>query len=897
MIIESFEMHNSVKTYDELVVAVNSGDFDFILDKHSFIYITIDSGAVRVNKDRTITKNVLIDFGVDKVYDKTSTNPPSGEAIEAQLLKERYISDNKYMSSSYIDIFGSALYTSNAISGSAISDLKLRGKMFSHKNEVGDVSPSNLQRFRFAGSRYPEDTEDSVYIRTYYGNNLFDSSSIYSLYRFAALDNLALASYTELGDWIQEVTFDGKDCIKVTQLGMFSHLVLFHAGKPNTQYTLSVDVYVDDNNPYLTIHCADSVSTQFVSATKTKQWEHMSITSNPGSTLDTIKFSYGDSLYCTVYIDKKSLMLCEGADNLSYEDPIVQVSKHSLNEPLYALSDSLYNEATLGGIYKRVNYMELPNNFSYLDSPWEGYSQFFTAALDGVSNQKDETIAIRRGSEFLCTHMMQATPSSQQAYDIWAVVAGGGNGCFRICVKNSFLSIMDEDTSQQKQDKLNNWIVSQSQAGTPVMLLYQLNTPYLLEPDYMWPNINLESGETLSTNTYWSNMSGTYQSGMDNFVEFTDYATKNKTGAVQIGSGIYVSTRGVIAIDKASESAIDVKVNNYNPIVPSNLSYAVKSVNDLKYVKAPTETVDITGNSITINNASSETLLTIVANKSTSVSVQSLIPLTLDEVSTVNNGVSFVSVENSSFKLTGTPEGAAEFSIMSSSVQLKPNSTYLFSGVPSGVSSIFIEFEIYDGKNSQTYGISGDDPSIGFQTTTASTFKITSVSVDDNSGELDTTISPKLLLQEDFDTIANIVNNVDSTNGCTISTSEPNSVKVTYTKDIETGKTEELVTSIAGNDLVLKDNTETQLTDIDVTALNVSITDKIPRNFSSLFSFRSGSTATTFTSINSIKYKGDDCTNTGVFTPLANTTYEVAVKCIGYDSTGNPIIVARVSAM
>lgn len=44
------------------------------------------------------------------------------------------------------------------------------------------------------------------------------------------------------------------------------------------------------------------------------------------------------------------------------------------------------------------------------------------------------------------------------------------------------------------------------------------------------------------------------------------------------------------------------------------------------------------------------------------------------------------------------------------------------------------------------------------------------------------------------------------------------------------------------------------------------------------------------------KYFGDDCDENGVFTPQANTHYEISFKRVGNDTSGNPLIIARVGA-
>ena len=105
----------------------------------------------------------------------------------------------------------------------------------------------------------------------------------------------------------------------------------------------------------------------------------------------------------------------------------------------------------------------------------------------------------------------------------------------------------------------------------------------------------------------------------------------------------------------------------------------------------------------------------------------------------------------------------------------------------------------------------------------------------------------------------------------------------------------------AGN-ITLLDNTEYLLN--GAAGASTAITLTLPaidatKGYSSYFVFNSGATPTTITLPASfdgtLKFKGDDCTN-GIFTPAANTVYEVALKCVGMDSNNKPYIVARVGA-
>ncbi len=61
-------------------------------------------------------------------------------------------------------------------------------------------------------------------------------------------------------------------------------------------------------------------------------------------------------------------------------------------------------------------------------------------------------------------------------------------------------------------------------------------------------------------------------------VKYNDYVTATKAGIVRVnnGYGTSVMGEGTLGIARASGADIDAKVDNYKPIVPMNLNYAVK---------------------------------------------------------------------------------------------------------------------------------------------------------------------------------------------------------------------------------------------------------------------------------------------------------------------------------
>ena len=89
----------------------------------------------------------------------------------------------------------------------------------------------------------------------------------------------------------------------------------------------------------------------------------------------------------------------------------------------------------------------------------------------------------------------------------------------------------------------------------------------------------VKTGITSNANTLTDAEKTTAQTwlGLDDVVRNTDYATNSTAGIVQVSGGLKMMER-YITIQKAENEAIDLKADNYCPIVPSNLNYAVNSV-------------------------------------------------------------------------------------------------------------------------------------------------------------------------------------------------------------------------------------------------------------------------------------------------------------------------------
>ncbi len=102
--------------------------------------------------------------------------------------------------------------------------------------------------------------------------------------------------------------------------------------------------------------------------------------------------------------------------------------------------------------------------------------------------------------------------------------------------------------------------------------------------------------------------------------------------------------------------------------------------------------------------------------------------------------------------------------------------------------------------------------------------------------------------------------------------------------------------SVTGNTLLLADKSDTQLLSAASAALTLTLPETVNSGYECFFSFKSGATATSITAPSSIVWTGADCNSGKEFVPLANTVYEVGIRCIGFSSDGTPYLSARVGA-
>jgi hypothetical protein len=119
--------------------------------------------------------------------------------------------------------------------------------------------------------------------------------------------------------------------------------------------------------------------------------------------------------------------------------------------------------------------------------------------------------------------------------------------------------------------------------NVPDMWIYQLSEeykPYTYTTDEEVINLLL-SDVGFQVGYYVLSALETQKVDLTDYVKNTDYATQTKAGAVKIYANGFTGINidgGFLKINKATNILIDAKENQFTPIVPYNLNYAVGSV-------------------------------------------------------------------------------------------------------------------------------------------------------------------------------------------------------------------------------------------------------------------------------------------------------------------------------
>lgn len=113
------------------------------------------------------------------------------------------------------------------------------------------------------------------------------------------------------------------------------------------------------------------------------------------------------------------------------------------------------------------------------------------------------------------------------------------------------------------------------------IVVAQLPTQDIKNAIYLVPAKDADGSNLFAEYIYvdgkWEQIgSASVEINLEEFVKKTDYATADNTGVVRIGPGLKMAG-AILQIYKASDGGINSRASDYNPIVPSNLDYAVRA--------------------------------------------------------------------------------------------------------------------------------------------------------------------------------------------------------------------------------------------------------------------------------------------------------------------------------
>lgn len=202
----------------------------------------------------------------------------------------------------------------------------------------------------------------------------------------------------------------------------------------------------------------------------------------------------------------------------------------------------------------------------------------------------------------------EITPDSNKNVNIpYATTSKGG------VVKSASFGVGVYSTGELYTRKASNTEINNKKSEfaviVPVNFDYAMSTNYLVgtaspTTSTVAPFVGALYIDTTNGNTYQCTVITTGDTPTytwERLIRETNYATSVKGGTVKVTNenGLYMGNMGNIGVLKATNEEISARTNSYKPIVPSNLDYAVNSVEkDLTTATSTSGTVSLLSNKI-----------------------------------------------------------------------------------------------------------------------------------------------------------------------------------------------------------------------------------------------------------------------------------------------------------
>lgn len=240
--------------------------------------------------------------------------------------------------------------------------------------------------------------------------------------------------------------------------------------KKNTQYTIRFKARIYDttitSGYSLVVEAFNSDSeklAEFSAQSKGARWFQFSLTTPINSSLDCIAFSFGNATqWC---LDMDSLEIYEGTS-------IRQVPKSLDTQIVFPLIENqlLYSgsELTMNGIYNIRAQVELTGTENWIPDAMGnniGTTLCFRTEIDDYVGYDGEFAPI---GKLTCTHFKE---QSIFANELEGIQGGWG--------KHIFLKLERSNLSTANVDGFKAWLAAQKEKGTPVIVEYTTNSPYI----------------------------------------------------------------------------------------------------------------------------------------------------------------------------------------------------------------------------------------------------------------------------------------------------------------------------------------------------------------------------------------------------------------------------------
>lgn len=176
-------------------------------------------------------------------------------------------------------------------------------------------------------------------------------------------------------------------------------------------------------------------------------------------------------------------------------------------------------------------------------------------------------------------NVSEANTAAEEA----VTIAKGANVSLSFGNYASMISVFNALGNDVYRVGQNIMIVTLNVPDLWVSEIAETSTAYTYTSDEEFTN-ELKTNGTVQVGFYKLSALETQKVDLTDYVKNTDVASNNTNGNLGLvkgsgnSGGITINSAGSLYITKATEALIDGRTNNYAPIVPSNLVYAVQSV-------------------------------------------------------------------------------------------------------------------------------------------------------------------------------------------------------------------------------------------------------------------------------------------------------------------------------